>query len=377
MLPLRARDGDQEPLQFAVTGLPPAATLTPGGVYGTSVLNWTPQSGDQGTYTVIFTVADQGNGLGSPIIDSETITLIVRGSNAAPLLADVLDKVVDEGQRLFFTLNATDPNSDTLTYSAENLPEGATLDPQTGVFDWTPTFNQVGDYANIKVIASDGNKSRFDTFTIFVKNVNRAPQIVPLAPQFGLEGSPLEFAVTAGDPDGDGLIYSASNLPAGALFNAASATFSWTPGFEQAGAYTVTFTTADPAGLLDTTDVLLRIDPVNRAPIIRTSDHSVRLGNELRFPIQASDPDSGTAFTFGGTNLPEGASINPTTGEFVWRPGPGQAGEYLVGLTASDGLATVSQTIVLRAAVEPPPPAVTVELTPGFAVRPARESWST
>jgi len=60
------------------------------------------------------------------------------------------------------------------------------------------------------------------------------PAIVPLAPQFALENFPFEFTVTASDPDGDGLIYSASSLPAGASFNPLTATFSWTPGFTAA-----------------------------------------------------------------------------------------------------------------------------------------------
>src|SRR5262249_2494159 len=174
-----------------VTGLPAAATLTPGASYGTATLTWTPQAADRGSYTVTFTVTDEGHGLGVPASSSQTITLRVRDTNATPVLADVPDKVVDEGQRLSFALGATDPDGDALPTPAENRPEGARLDPATGVFDWTPTFNQAGDYANVKVIASDGHRSRFDTFTVFVRNVNRGPQIVPLAPQFGLEGEPM------------------------------------------------------------------------------------------------------------------------------------------------------------------------------------------
>jgi PKD repeat protein len=274
---------------------------------------------------------------------------------------------------LHFTVAASDPDGDALTYSAENLPEGASFDAETGVFDWTPAFNQAGDYANVKLIASDGHRSRFVTFTIFVENTNRAPQIVPLAPQFDIEGNPMSFLVTAGDADADAMVYSATGLPAGAAFNPLTQTFSWTPTFEQAGTYTVTFTATDPAGLSDSMQVEVRVDNVNRAPIVRTSDHSVRLGNELRFFVQASDPDLGTTLTFGGIDLPQGAAIDPATGEFTWRPGPGQTGEFLVGLTASDGEATSSQMIVLRAGIDVPLPSVVIELTPRFPVRPGSQ----
>ncbi len=268
LLPLQASDNDQEPLHFSVSGLPATATIIPGSSYGTATLSWVPGTLDRGTYTATFTVTDEGNGLGSPASDSETITLVVRDTNATPVVPNVLDKILQENQNLTFSLNATDPDGDPLTYSAENLPEGARFDPLTGVFDWTPTFSQAGDYTNIKLIASDGHRSRFVTFTIFVENTNRAPQIVPLAPQYALEGNTMQFTVTAGDADGGALIYSASDLPAGATFNPTTATFTWTPGYEQAGTYTVTFSAQDPGGLSDSTQVELRVDNVNRAPIV-------------------------------------------------------------------------------------------------------------
>ena len=37
-----------------------------------------------------------------------------------------------------------DPEGDVLTYSSSNLPRGATLDPKTGAFVWTPDFAQAG-----------------------------------------------------------------------------------------------------------------------------------------------------------------------------------------------------------------------------------------
>jgi PKD repeat protein len=51
--------------------------------------------------------------------------------------------------------------------------------------------------------------------------------------------------VAATDPDGDPITYSAGNLPAGASFDPATQTFSWTPTYRQAGTYTVTFTASD------------------------------------------------------------------------------------------------------------------------------------
>ncbi len=90
------------------------------------------------------------------------------------------------------------------------------------------------------------------------------------------------------------------------------------------------------------------------------------MGNELRFLIEATDPDLGTTLSFAASDLPEGATVDPDTGEFVWTPGPGQAGIYTVGLHVSDSVTTSSQAIVILADIELPAPAVTVELTPSF-----------
>jgi YD repeat-containing protein len=238
------------------------------------------------------------------------------------------------------------------------------------VFDWTPAFGQAGTYAGVRLIASDGQMSRFAAFTITAHHVDRPPQMVPLLPQFGLEGRDMNFSVTAGDPQASALSYSAQGLPAGATLNPATGFVDWTPNFGQAGDYTITFTATNAPGLTDSTQVHVHIDHVSRPPVLAATDHSVRLGNELRFTIPATDLDAGTTLTYGGLHLPQGATVDPATGVFDWRPGPGQLGDFVVGLTASDGQAASSQMIVIHVAINPAPPSVTVELTPSFPAKP-------
>lgn len=68
-----------------------------------------------------------------------------------------------------------------------------------------------------------------------------------------VEGSTLTFTVSATDLNGDPLIYSAANLPAGATLNSATGQFSWTPppGGAAGSPYTVTFTVTDLTTLTD------------------------------------------------------------------------------------------------------------------------------
>jgi hypothetical protein len=73
-----------------------------------------------------------------------------------------------------------------------------------------------------------------------------------------VEGQPIEFTVSATDPDGDPLTFSASNLPEGASFDTATATFSWTPRYDQAGVYVVRFEVSDGV-LSDFEDVTITV----------------------------------------------------------------------------------------------------------------------
>src|SRR5207249_11979022 len=76
------------------------------------------------------------------------------------------------------------------------------------------------------------------------------------------------FTVVATDADSDALTYSASGLPAGATFDAATRTFSWTPSFTQAGTYpAVTFTVTDGTAPVSET-IAMQMGDTNRAPVL-------------------------------------------------------------------------------------------------------------
>jgi hypothetical protein len=75
--------------------------------------------------------------------------------------------------------------------------------------------------------------------------VNAAPVLDAIGSKHTSEGAALVFRVNAVDPNEDTLAYSADSLPAGAVFDNSNKTFSWTPAFNQSGAYTVRFDVTD------------------------------------------------------------------------------------------------------------------------------------
>jgi hypothetical protein len=170
-------------------------------------------------------------------IDNATAPIPPLTTNHAPVLTVIGNKTVNEGSPLNFSVSATDPDGDNLVYSASGLPAGATINPTTGLFSWTPSYVQAGVYNNIHFSVTDSVLSDWENITITVNNVNGAPVLSAIGNKSVYEGSPLNFTVSATDPDGDNLVYSASGLPSGASFNGTSRVFSWIPGTGSAGTY--------------------------------------------------------------------------------------------------------------------------------------------
>jgi len=88
------------------------------------------------------------------------------------------------------------------------------------------------------ISASDGKATAaLAPFSIVVSQANRPPNISGTPPTSGREGQAWEFRPTATDADGDALVFSITNRPAWARFDASSGTLSGTPGSGTVGTY--------------------------------------------------------------------------------------------------------------------------------------------
>ncbi len=212
-----------------------------------------------------------------------------------------------------------------------------------------PTFSANSQFLTFEsgsptILPNDTNNT-YDIFLIqnelFPNNqpVNEAPELEAIGNRSVSEGQQLQFTINAIDPDGNNLIYTAVNLPAGATFNPQTRSFSWIPGFNQSGNYDdVEFTVTDDGNPieLDVELISITVGEVNRAPVIDQIDpKEIDENSPLSFTINATDPD-GDSFTHSGENLPVGATFNPQTGVFLWTPMQSQAGNYIVTFHATD-----------------------------------------
>src|SRR5207342_976087 len=122
---------------------------------------------------------------------------------------------------------------------------------------------------------------------ITVGEVNQAPVLAPIGNRTVVEGTLLTFVVSATDPDlpANTLTYSASGLPAGATFDAATRTFSWTPTNAQGpGVFNgITFSVSD--GVVSVSETIaITVTEVNQAPVLAPiGNRTVAEGTMLTF----------------------------------------------------------------------------------------------
>jgi len=295
---------------------------------GTATLWGTPGAHSSGQYPLTFTAS---NG----VLPNATQSFTIMIANNPPVLDPIGNKQAYEGEILQFTITASDPDGDALSYDAGNLPTGATFDKNTQTFQWTPGYDQAGSYQEVLfTVTDDGTPmaSDFEKITITVGNVNRPPELASIGSWNVQEGQNLQLTITATDPDGDGLIYSASNLPGDAVFDPTAKTFTWTPGYDQAGSYqNVLFIVTDDGTppLSASEPITIAVGNVNRPPVLTPiGSRTVKEGEKIEIVITATDPD-GDGLTYSTGNLPAGAGFDPNTQKFTWTPGYDQAGNYM------------------------------------------------
>jgi len=150
----------------------------------TGLVEGTPAEGDVGSLEVEVTATDEDDES-----DSQTFTLNVLSPNEAPQVVSEIDDTaaaVDEPFALDVSGNFTDPDGDSLTFSAalpneDPLPGWLSIDPLTGILSGTPAGGDVG-VLNITVTASDPDMaSASSTFQVTVSGANVAPTVLPTA----------------------------------------------------------------------------------------------------------------------------------------------------------------------------------------------------
>lgn len=316
----------------------------------------------------------------------DTVTVQVRG-NAPPQVNAGDDVSTTVGVSFTLVGTAEDPDGDTLTVTWQVIDAPADSDPQFGEPNATTTTfstNLPGSY-RVQFSASDGiNPSVSDSLTIQVEPTG--PDLPPLvAAFFEQNGDFLPPDTTIAEPGSSvNLLGAISDLESDTL------TITWQvisapngsdpqlsveeevvtiPGISSqvatlfsanlAGEYVIRLTAVDDAGNVSS-DALTVI--VNTPPIVEVGeDVSVKVGSSITLEGSAEDPDNDPlTITWRVTDQPVGSddssfqlsNLNDRITDFS----ADVAGEYVLTLTASDGInPEVSDSLTVQVITNNPP----------------------
>lgn len=220
--------------------------------------------------------------------------------------------------KLTFVFNINNPNSDSIknvrlgAQIRTNNPQGAWIDDPSndkivtlspGTKDYSRTFTvpqsaSPGYYDARWVILDDKTGTWIDSETmtrIFeVKTQSQPPVLSSIGDKSVYEKEKLSFSISAKDPDGDKVTYSAEGLPSGARLSS-SGIFTWTPGSGTAGKYIVKFI-ATANGQTDSETITITVNnPLSTLPEVTSITPSKTAAGTFDLTIKGKNFNSKTA----------------------------------------------------------------------------------
>ncbi|MBW3011045.1 hypothetical protein KY326_02410, partial [Candidatus Woesearchaeota archaeon] len=205
---------------------------------------WKTTYGDAGEYVVTVTASDK------KLKTTKDVLIIVKKKNEAPVIKNIADITVTEGQTVRIKPSVTDVNKDDIEVKI-SAPVG-----DDGV--WETDHKDAGKY-RVTVSASDGVLKANETVAITVVDKNMPPELKGLDDITVKEGETVRIKPKVEDLDGDKIILTISS-PVGD-------DGVWETGYTDNGEYKITVKASD--GKDTTTQTIqLTVRDVNLAPEI-------------------------------------------------------------------------------------------------------------
>lgn len=181
-------------------------------------------------------------------------------------------------------------------------------------------------------------------------NTNRPPEASAGTTSVTI-GQSIGYPLPVNEPDGDVLVTTLTNIPAGWNITAIGTNVSITPDpLAVAGPYTFTYTVTDPGGLSATNlvDVTANAVATNQPPTASAVSVNATRGVGVPVTLTASDPEDGAVTSVSFSNVPSGWTVAPNTLNPTITPPNSATGTTVINYTVTDSQgATATSTITV------------------------------
>jgi hypothetical protein len=225
-------------------------------------LTWTPTEEQLGVHEVVFSVKDPHGAADEELV----IITVTLKPNVPPTIEALEPVVVTRGDKLSVQVVADDPDGDNakLKYQLQNAPVEMTISA-SGLIEWATDSETESGTTEVTVIVLDELESRANG-TLAV-TVNLPPALAGIGPQTVEAGQALVIKPSTTDPNDAELVYTATGLPTGAVFETETG-FKWTPAEDQVGIHEVTFVVTDPHGAKSSEAVAITVTEAIKEPAL-------------------------------------------------------------------------------------------------------------
>jgi RHS repeat-associated protein len=347
----KATDQDHDPLTYDLVVKPNGMGVDP----TTGTVVWFPTASQIGPQDVTLRVQDGKGG-----VDLQSFTINVTQANTPPQITSTPKGPAVVGVRWVYQVKAQDAEGDEITFSLGAHPVGMSIDPKTGLVQWTPTADQVGKQ-HIEITATDiPGASTTQLFDLpVVATAPDDPPQVSSQPRGSVRlGTTYLYQVIASDPNGDPLRYSLPTSQTGMSIDA-NGLVTWTPTAAQLGANAIQVKVDDGRGGFATQTFSINVvsSSVNHAPnIVSNPPQVATVGKLYAYDLTGSDPDN-DPLVWSLDSAPAGMSIDGSLGTLRWTPTSDELGSQQVVVRVIDGqggFATQTYSVTVRSVNLPP-----------------------